>query len=106
MGEEKRFLTRTEPEVAWAIWGHREYQTTKPIKDDSYLHCDLCNSTLDWEPYLIIDFPGEEQQYDPEYDPIGSQALCQSCAKKEYNITIDDVGKVFRIWFCYNLVEY
>lgn len=106
MDGDKRFLTRTEPEAALVVWRVREHPTTKLIKDEPNMVCDFCNHKLDWEPYVVIDWPDHEDLHDPEYDPVGYDALCQSCAKKQYNITLDDVGKVFRIWFCYNLVEY
>lgn len=48
--------------------------------------CDFCNYELDWEPYVVIDYPNREDLDDPEYVPIGYGAYCQACAKKHYNI--------------------
>lgn len=56
-------------------------------KDDPWLVCDQCNSRLDWEPFVVIDLPSEEQLSDPENVPIGSSALCQACAKKFYHLS-------------------
>ena len=103
---DKVFITRTEPEVALVLWQVRVSPTTRLIKDEPKMVCDQCNSRLDWEPFVVIDLPSSEELTDPEYIPIGSHALCQSCAKKFYQLTPDDVYKIDRLWFCYECVEH
>ena len=104
--EDKVFITRTEPEVALVLWQVRVSPTTRLIMDEPEMVCDQCNSRLDWEPFVVIDLPSKAELKDPEYIPIGSHALCQSCAKEFYHLTPDDVCKVDRLWFCYACVEH
>ena len=96
------FITRSAPEIALVAWKSRDYPTTGPIEDEPNMVCDQCNRDLDCEPYVVVDWPNEDELSDPEYEPIGSYALCQSCAREFYNLTKNDVNKVDRIWLFYN----
>lgn len=102
----KVFITRTKPEVALVSWQVRLSPTICPIHDDPGLVCDLCNHGLDWEPFAVIDLPGEEKLQDPDYFPAGGTAMCTACAMKFYRLTSQDVGKVERVWLCYECVEH
>lgn len=96
----KIFITRQDPEIALVLWEMQERSTKGLIRPG--MVCDLCNIPLDWEPFAVIDFPSDEQLRDPEYDPIGSYALCRACARRFYTLTSHDIGKVDRLWFFYD----
>jgi hypothetical protein len=86
-----------KPETALVLWQVRKSPTTKLIEDEPDMVCDLCNNKLDWEPFAVLDWPSDEELNDPEYVPVGGNALCQSCAKEKYSLTPSDVHKVDRI---------
>jgi hypothetical protein len=102
---DKVFITRTEPEIALVLWMVRACPTTRLIKDEPNMVCDTCNKSLDWEPFAVIDLPSEQELQDPEYVPIGSRALCRSCAKRFYNLTPNDAYNVDRLWLCYDGIQ-
>ncbi len=96
------FITRLEPGIALVVWKARSDLPTGAIEDEPNTVCDQCNRDLDWEPYAGVDWPNEDELSDLNYEPLGSYALCQSCARKFYNLTQNDVNKVHRIWFFFN----
>lgn len=96
------FITRNAPEIALVLWKSRNHPAIGPIEDEPNMVCDQCNENLDWEPFAVVDWPNEEELGDQEYEPIGSYALCQSCARKFYNLTKNDINKVHRIWFFFH----
>jgi len=98
----KLFITRTNPEIALVLWKVRARPTTKLIRDEPGMVCDICNEALDWEPFAVVDCPNDAQLNDPEYDPVGSYALCRKCALKFYTLTGNDIGLVDRLWFFYD----
>lgn len=91
----QKCITRKQPEQAFVLWekGHSANR----------LRCDLCNKQLDWDPFPVIDWPSDEQLADPEYTPIGSTALCQTCALKFYRLKPTDTGKVQCLWVCHDI---
>jgi len=99
---DKVLITRAEPEIALILWRVRACPTTELIKDEPDMVCGLCNAPLDWEPFGVIDLPSENDLKDPEYVPIGSQALCCACAERWYNLTLEDACEVNRLWLCYD----
>lgn len=94
------FITRREPEIAYVLWQVRSRLTNGLIEPG--MVCDQCNRVLDWAPFAVIDFPSDEQLSDPEYKPGGSCTLCRTCARRFYNLTSNDIGKVHRLWFFYD----
>lgn len=100
--QNKPLISRRTPEIALVLWRFRACPTTAMIGNEPGMVCDQCNGKLDWEPFAVVDWPNDEQLIDPEYDPIGSYALCQRCAKKIYTLTKKDVNKVDRLWFFYD----
>lgn len=98
---DKPFITCNAPEIALVLWRVRAHPTTRMIGDEPGMVCDLCNEKLDWEPFAVVDWPNDEELSDLAYDPIGSYALCQSCARKFYTLTKNDINEVDRLWFFY-----
>ncbi len=100
--EDGPFITRSAPEIALVLWKFRTRPATPQIEDEPGMGCDLCNKKLDWEPFAVVDWPNDEELSDPGYEPIGSYALCQSCAGEFYSLTENDINKVDRLWFFYD----
>jgi hypothetical protein len=100
------FVTRTKPEVAIVSWSLRVSPATGLIRDDPAMACDLCNKRLDWEPFPVIDLPSRDELQDPDYVPVGGNALCRACARKFYHLTKKDACKVNRVWFCHDCARH
>ena len=86
------------------LWVERKTMTANNIQDGSgFLACDLCNKQIDWDPFPVIDYPSDEELADPDYVPVGDNALCRSCAIKEYGLKAGDAGNVDRLWICFDV---
>ena len=81
------FVSRLKPELAYVLWKQRL----------GAMLCDQCNHVLEGT-FAVIDLPNESELNDPDYEPIGSYALCRACARRFYKLTRKDMGKVDRLW--------
>jgi hypothetical protein len=97
-------IARTKPEnvfVVWLSWKKlwiMNSRTTCPL-------CDLCNRYIDWDPFPVIDYSSEEELTDPNYVPVGGNALCTVCAEEFYGLRKKDARKVKRLWHCFAVMQ-
>lgn len=85
-------ISRLKPKVVYVLWKRLI----------GAMLCDQCNRVLVWSPFPVIDIPSDAELNDPDYEPIGSHALCRACARRFYKLTRKDIGKAHRLWLVYD----
>lgn len=100
----RKGIVRDKPEEIAVKW----MGIDEALNKHKLIHplCDLCNKEIDWDPFPIIDYPSDEELADPDYVPIGGNALCKTCATKEYGLEENDAGKVNRLWVCFDVAKF